>query len=699
MRRPHLPLELDQSVRPRGALTGRFAGKTVAIERPRVRIMKAPSLRSKRLAAFPVFRRAADPAPRARHGSFAMLTVGALGIVYGDIGTSPLYAMDQLFLSRGDSGQTPAEVLGGVSLVIWTITLIVAIKYALLVLRAQNDGEGGVFALYGLLAEHKKRNATFLLWALMLGAGLLFGDGMITPAISVLSAVEGLQVATPALGHSVLPITIVLLTALFAVQFKGTSGIGIVFGPILSVWFVVIAALGVYQIQQHPDILAAFNPIYGLSFLRHAGLFEALLVLSALMLVVTGGEAMYADVGHFGAAPIRLSWFAVVYPALLLNYLGQGAYLLSGAPVAGGKLFYSLVPEALLYPMVLLATAATVIASQALISGAFSLASQAIRLGLFPRLHLLHTHEAHAGQIFVPFVNRSLFLGCILLVLAFGSSAALAAAYGLAVSGVMVITSLAMFPIARRYWHWGPVTTGAVWGFLTLVNGSFLIASSLKFLEGGFVPLSVGIAVFLVMTTWRWGRKATFAAYTAKSTMTMAELVALHRSCKVFMERNAIVMSPKPLHSDTDRVPALIEMLWERHGILPRNLIVVEVTHRKIPYIRDDRYRVTVFDREKNRGSIIGVELSFGFMEEPNVERLLEEMARHKEIDLPSDRRQWIVHVSHENILPMRRMGLLRRLRFRLFLFLRLVSQAAYYYYGLGDEMQLSVEIIPVRVR
>jgi len=418
-----------------------------------------------------------------------------------------------------------------------------------------------------------------------------------------------------------------------------------------------------------------------------------------LMLVVTGGEAMYADVGHFGAQPIRTSWFAVVYPALLLNYLGQGAYLLTGAPVAGGKLFYSLVPVSMLFPMVLLATVATVIASQALISGAFSLVSQAIRLGLFPRLVLLHTHQAHSGQVYVPFVNWSLFVGCVLLVLTFGSSSALAAAYGLAVSGVMLITSLAMFPVAQRYWDWGATRTGLVWGALTAVNTAFLLASSLKFLEGGFVPLSIGVAVFLVMTTWRWGRKATFAAYSARPTMTMAELVALHRDCKVFMERNAVLMAATPVRLQTDRTPALMQMLWDRHGILPRNLILVEVTHRKVPYIRDDRYHVTVFDQDKNRGSISSVELSFGFMEEPNVERFLEEMARHKQIDLPTDRRQWIVHVSKEHLLPARRMSLLKRLRFRLFMLLRLVSQSAYYYYGLGDEVQLSVEIIPVRVR
>ena len=426
--------------------------------------MRSPIPHSKSLAALSARHRAAHSSSHAPHGSFATLTIGALGIVYGDIGTSPLYAMDQLFLGRAGGAQTPADVLGGVSLVIWTITLIVALKYAIFVLRAQNDGEGGVFALYGLLADHKKRSTTFLLWSLMLGAGLLFGDGMITPAISVLSAVEGLQVATPALGHTVIPITIGLLTVLFAVQFKGTSGIGMVFGPLLLIWFVVIAFLGAWQIEQHPEVLAAFNPIYGLDFLRHAGRFDALLILGALMLVVTGSEAMYADVGHFGARPIRASWFAVVYPALLLNYLGQGAFLLTGAPIAGGKLFFSLVPPSMLYPMVLLAIVATIIASQALISGVFSLVSQAIRLGLFPRLDLLHTHQAYPGQIYVPFINRALFAGCILLVLTFGSSSALTAPLGLAVSGLTVITSLAMFPVARRYWNWGTASTGLLWG-------------------------------------------------------------------------------------------------------------------------------------------------------------------------------------------------------------------------------------------
>jgi KUP system potassium uptake protein len=632
-------------------------------------------------------------------GNTTALAISALGVVFGDIGTSPLYAIDQIFFGSAHIGRTPENVLGAISLAIWTITIIVAIKYALLVLRADNDGEGGVFALYGLLHRFKNEGRRALLWSLMLGAGLLLGDGMITPAISVLSAVEGLEVATPAFSTLIVPITVVLLTALFAVQFKGTAGIGVVFGPLLLVWFVVIAVLGLAAIIRQPDILAAFDPSYGAGFLLRAGPRGSLLILGAMMLVVTGGEAMYADLGHFGARPIRISWFAVVFPALLLNYLGQGAYLLTGAPVEGGKLFYNLVPQALLVPLVVLATLATIVASQALISGAFSLVSQAVGLGLFPRLNVRHTHQAHSGQVYIPFVNWTLYAGCVTLVLVFRSSADLAAAYGLAVSGVMVITSAAMFSIARRYWGWGAAPTALIWGALVVVNGAFLVACSLKFLEGGFIPLGIGIASFLVMATWRWGRKATFAAYNARSTHTMADIVELHRKGTVFIERNALVLAPTEVRHPTDRAPTLVSLLWDRYGVLPRNLILVEVIHPKVPYIHDDRVRVIAFDRDKDRGSVISVQLRFGFMEEPNVERYLEDMARHHAIDLPANPRQWVVHVSHENLLPARDMGLLRRLRFRLFLFLRLISRPAYYGYHLGDEVQLSAEILPVRLR
>ncbi len=627
----------------------------------------------------------------------APMALNALGVVFGSIGTSPLYAMDQIF--RVAPERTAEHALGAVSLAIWSLTLIVAVQYSLLVLRAQNDGEGGVFALYGLLHDRTDRHSRMLLWALIAGAGLLIGDGMITPAISVLSAVEGLDVAVPNFSGAVIPITIGLLVALFAIQFKGASGVGRVFGPIVLVWFAAIAALGAAQVAVSPQILAAFNPLLGLEFLGRATILEALLILGGLMLVVAGGEAMYADVGHFGALPIRLSWFAIVYPALVLNYLGQGAFAVRGLSAPDNKLFFALAPQWLVIPMVVLATAATIIASQALISGAFSLVSQAIRLGLFPRLEIRHTHHAHAGQIYIPVVNWMLLIGCVALVWSFGSSASLAAAYGLAVSGVMVITSVAMIPVALRQWGWSPATTAIVWGPLTTLNGAFLLASSLKLFEGGYVPIAVGSVAFAAMATWRWGRKAIYAAHNAKATLTMAEVVELHRSSRHYLERNALIMSPRPLRSLGDRAPSLIRLIAERTGVLPRNLVFVEVIHKKTPYIHSGRYRVTVFDRNEQKRNVIGVELSFGFLEEPNVERALEDLARHHEIDLPSDPHQWIVHVMQENLLPGRKSNLFKRIRLRLFQFLRQVSRPAYSYYGLGDQVQLTVEIIPVRLR
>jgi KUP system potassium uptake protein len=642
-------------------------------------------------------------APKLIHrprGGQTALTIGAIGVVLGNIGTSPLYAIDQIFYGPAHIEAAPANVIGCISLAIWALTLIVSLKYAVFVLRANSDGEGGVFALYSLLHKYKEEGPHFvaLLASLMLGAGFLFGDGILSPAISVLSAVEGLKIATPMFADAVIPLTIAILTLLFAVQYKGTVRVGRIFGPVMVLWFAVIAILGVRQIGAHPEILYAFNPIYGLEFLHQAGSHKALLTLGALMLVVTGGEAMYADLGHFGAQPIRIGWFAAAFPALTLNYLGQGALMLEHPPTEGGLLFYSMVPHGLLYPMAILATLSTVIAAQGLISGAFSLAAQAIALGLLPRLSVVHTHDAHEGQIYIRFVNWALFAGCVALVFTFRNPSSLAAAYGLAVSGVMAVTSLAMIPVAARSWNWGLASSCALFGFFTLVNLLFFAASSLKFLEGGFIPLGIGLIIFAIMRTWRWGRKATFAAYTAKHTMSMHKLVEFHKNETAFMERIALLMTPKHLSSLNDHAPALLQIIYDRYGILPRHLIFVEVAHRKTPYIHDGRYDIKVFHKDGN-SSIIAVTLQFGFMEEPNVEALLEEMAKHKEIDLPIRENQWIVHVSVENLLPSHAMTSLGRARLKLFSFLRQISQPAHYFYGLGDNVQLTAEIMPVRLK
>lgn len=626
--------------------------------------------------------------------------ISAIGIVFGNIGTSPLYAVDQIFCGASPVTPTPGNVLGCVSLVIWSLILIVSVKYAVFVLRADSGGEGGVFALYALLHPFRSGSPAIalLLGALMLGAGLLLGDGIITPAISLLSAVEGLNVATPMFADAVVPITIALLALLFLVQHRGTAEVGRMFGPVLLVWFAVIAVLGLRQIILQPGIMLALNPLYGLDFLLTSKAHQAVLTLAALMLVVSGGEAMHADLGHFGARPLRLAWFAIVSPALMLNYLGQGALLLHQPPAEGGHLFYSLVPEAALYPMVALATIATTVAAQSLISGAFSLTTQAMALGLCPRLRVVHTHRAHAGQIYLPFVNWALFAGCVALVLGFRSSGSLAAAYGLAVSGVMVVTSVAMIAVGRLQWRWDRLTSGALFGAFTLLSTVFCAASSLKFVEGGYIPLAIGGAVLVIMRTWRWGRKATFEAYTSIPTVTMRKMVELHSSEQAYMERIALLMTPKHLASLDDRAPALLQLLHSRYGLLPRHLIFVEVAHKKVPYIHDGRYDIRVLHREA-KCSAIAVTLQFGFMEEPNVEAVLEDLARHRQIDLPVHENRWIVHVSIETLLPSRKMSLLGQLRLRLFLLMRQNSQPAHYFYGLGDNVQLSAEIIPVRIK
>ena len=631
-------------------------------------------------------------------GSLFALTLGAMGVVHGDVGTSPLYSFNEVFFGRSPLPIERGNVIGTVSLVVWTITVVVLLKYLLLVIRADNDGEGGTFALYALCHKHRKRGIGFLLWLLMLAAGLLFGEGTITPAISVLSAVEGLTAVAPVFSSWVVPLAIAILTVLFVLQRKGTKKVGAVFGPIIVLWFCAIAALGLAQVTEERGILAALDPLRGLALLSRLGWTGSLHLLGGVVLVITGGEAIYADMGHFGRTPIRLGGIALAYPALLLSYLGQGAYLLRAVPVANENVFYSLVPRVFLLPMVVLATLATITASQALLSGAFSLATQAVALGLFPRLQVVNTHHAHAGQTYVPFVNGALFVGCVFLVLKFGSSTNLAAAYGLSVSWVMLSTSIAMTAVARLYWRWRWPLVVVVCAPLAFVDATYLTASSLKFFEGGYIPLGLGVVLFAVMTTWRWGRKATFEAYSAKHTMKIRELVALKERASLF-DRNAIILAPKPIRDADDNAPALMQLLWERWGVLPKNIVFLELVHPKVPYVHDRRYEVTVFQRSPERGCIASVTIAFGFMEDPNVERVLEGLATHHEIDLPVDPHKWIVHASQEKAILAKGAGPVTRLRLRLFSFLRHVSTPAFYYYGLGDEVQLSTEIMPVRVR
>src|SRR3989344_5521050 len=413
--------------------------------------------------------------------------IATLGVVYGAIGTSPLYALKETFFGHHPLERTPENIFGALSLFFWSLIVVITFKYAFLIMRADNHGEGGIFALLGLLRQQgdtiHPRRVAWVSALLLMGAALLYGDGVITPAISVLSAVEGLSVATPLLESLIVPITIGILIALFILQRKGTEGIGKLFGPVMVLWFLALAVLAVPQIVKNPSVLAALSPLPGMWFLMSHG-WQSLFVLGSVVLCVTGGEALYADMGHFGVRTIRIAWLTFVLPSLTLNYFGQGARLLDPTPIAGNNLFYSLVPQPLLFPMIALATLATIIASQALITGSFSLTQQAIVLGVFPRLKIVHTNPQIEGQIYMPFINWSLLAGCVGLVLGFKSSGELAAAYGIAVTGTFAITTAAFYVIARS-WGWNRHVIGPVCAVLIGVDLLFFTANMLKFFDGG----------------------------------------------------------------------------------------------------------------------------------------------------------------------------------------------------------------------
>ena len=440
------------------------------------------------------------------HGKsrLALLCLASLGIVYGDIGTSPLYALRECFYGLHAVRPTHANVLGVLSLILWSLILIISVKYLILILRADNRGEGGILALATLVSDVARRGKYLFLVGLF-GAALLYADGMITPAISVLSAIEGLHVATPVFDPYVMPVAVVILVGLFFFQSRGTTGVGSIFGPITMLWFLVITLLGIHQIIRAPEVLAAINPLHGFNFFMNNG-WRGFVVLGAVFLVVTGGEALYADIGHFGTAPIRLTWFAVVLPALTLNYLGQGALLLV-EPHSAANPFFRMAPSWALYPLVVLATAAAVIASQAIISGAFSLTMQAIQLGYSPRLKVNYTSDRIIGQIYVPVVNWGLMICCIALVLGFQTSSHLAAAYGVAITTTMLITTILFYVVARRRWHWPAAAALPIAAFFIAIDLAFFGANMLKVTHGGWFPLLVSTSILFLMLTWKKGRR------------------------------------------------------------------------------------------------------------------------------------------------------------------------------------------------
>jgi KUP system potassium uptake protein len=544
--------------------------------------------------------------------SLPALALGALGVVFGDIGTSPLYTLKAVLGLAGGRAD-PAIALGVLSLVFWTLTIVTTIKYVSFAMRVDNDGEGGILALMALLGV-KRHQRPLIVAAGLFGAALIYGDGAITPAISVLSAAEGLQIATPALQRYVLPISVTILIGLFAIQPLGTAKIGRAFGPVMMLWFFVIGALGVWGIAQHPAVLWAIDPRYGLRFLLSSGA-TGFFLLGGVFLCVTGAEALYADMGHFGARPIRLAWSALVFPSLVLNYAGQTALILQGAPVSE-NVFYRLCPPALLVPLVLLATIATVIASQSIITGAFSMTRQAIRLGWLPRLRISQTSPQGYGQIYVGAVNWFLAAATIGITLAFGKSDNLAAAYGIAVSGTMLITSVLLFVAMRDIWHWSLPAAATVSGLFLLVDASFFAANLAKVGDGGYVPLVLALIVYGVMVVWHVGAAAV-ARGAQDFVMPVPEFMA-----QLEQDRVARVPGTGVFLTDTERdVPHGVVWHVKHIRSLHEHVVVLLVRTESIPWVRQDE-RVKM---EQMAPDIWRISASFGFMERPDLPALLQQ--------------------------------------------------------------------------
>jgi KUP system potassium uptake protein len=559
---------------------------------------------------------AGEPGPHRR----AVLghALAALGIVYGDIGTSPLYTLKTVFDPGNGLPLEARNVIGIVSLIFWSLTVVVSLKYVTLILRANNHGEGGIMALLALAASSvasRPRLRHVLLGIGIMGAALFYGDGVITPAISVLSAVEGLEVATPLLNPYVIPITLIALITLFLMQKRGTAGIGAVFGPIMVIWFIVLAFAGLINILDAPAILAALNPVEGLAFcLHHRWL--AFVALGAVVLALTGAEALYADMGHFGARPIRLTWFGLVFPALALNYLGQGGLLLAD-PSALQNPFYRLFPQWTLYPMVALSTVATVIASQAVISGTYSMTKQAMQLGFLPRMNVVYTSAKEIGQIYVPGINWTLLVAVVAAVLGFGSSTALGSAYGIAVTGTMLITTMLTFFVVRYAWHYNWLLCVFATVFFFVIDATFFSANLLKITQGGWFPLAIGLLMFIVMATWGRGWEMMMAEARARAGTTPLKpfLVSLLASAPVRVGGTAIFMSPDP-----SGVPhALLNNLMHNR-VLHQRVVFLTVTTGEVPWVAE-RERVSV---QPLCQGCYQLTVNYGFKDEVDLPRALE---------------------------------------------------------------------------
>lgn len=576
----------------------------------------------------------------AQRSSMSLLTLGALGVVFGDIGTSPLYALKESFHAAHGLPISEATVLGILSLIFWALTIVVSLKYIAVIMRADNNGEGGIMALLAL-STRKNRMSPNMRLALvsigLFGAALFFGDGIITPAVSVMGAVEGLTIAAPAFGAYVVPIAIAVLTFLFIIQRKGTGSVGKFFGPITLIWFLALGALGVMSIVQNPFVLNMANPLWAIEFAINYP-FRTFFILGAVVLTITGGEALYADMGHFGRFPIRLGWFLVVLPCLLLNYAGQGALLLRD-PTAIENPFYLLVPEALLYPMIGLATIAAVIASQAVISGVFSIARQAIQLGYLPRMTIHHTSESEIGQIYIPFLNWLLFGSVLALVVLFQSSSNLAAAYGIAVTLTMVCDTLLVAVVMYSVWRWSKLKIALVAIPFLVVDLLFFGAASLKVLDGGWVPLVIGVTVFVLMITWKRGRELLFERL-QKETLPLDLFVKSIGNSAHLVSGTAVFMTG----SQTVVPHALLHNL-KHNKVLHEKNVLMTIETKDIPYV-DVAERFVV---EQLSEQFVRVVVCYGFKEQPDVPQALADA--FASIGQPMDMMTTSFFVSRERIL------------------------------------------------
>jgi KUP system potassium uptake protein len=576
-----------------------------------------------------------------RFGTLFPLTLTAVGVVYGDIGTSPLYAIRECFFGSHSVSPTHENVLGVLSLVLYALILVISIKYTAVVLRADNQGEGGILSLTALLPS---RNYSMLVALGIIGASLLLGEGMITPAVSILSAIEGLQVATPVFSAWVVPIAVVILVILFVIQRHGTHRVGGLFGPVMVLWFITIAALGFRWIVQAPEVLGAFDPRHAVTFFVHNG-WHGFAVLGAVVLVVTGAEALYADMGHFGRFPIRLAWFCLVLPALLINYFGQGALLLIRGEEASQP-FFMMAPTWALIPMVVLSTAAAIIASQALISGAFSLTRQAIQLGYAPRLDIQHTSSMAMGQVYVPQVNWFLAICTVLITVGFRSSSALAAAYGIAVTGTMIITTILLCVVAIERWKWPRAAVLAVAVLFLAIDVSLFGANLLKIFQGGWLPLVIGALLFTLMTTWKTGRRLVADRLTARAFPLEDFMTAVSSQPPTRVTGTAVFMTAQPRGTP----PALAHNL-RYNKILHEHVVVLTVTTTHTPYVPpDQQVQVQSFGL-----GLYNVRVQYGFMQDPDVPSALL-AARDLGVELDLDDLTYFL--GRETIIVTRRPGM-----------------------------------------